>query len=247
MFHGGICDDESEVYEELSGFFTLFERNYNCKISLTYFSSGEELLEHYRNNKLPHLHFLFLDIEMSGLNGLETAKQIRSYPNKEVTILFLSSYPEYVMESFEVFTFQYLLKPLVYSTFESKMIRLYEHLNSTINYSIILKEEQGENIIPLSEVISIIKIKHSLAQNKLNIITTNGDFSITGTISSYSTKLGVPFLLIYRSVIVNMDYIRRFTVHSVILSNQQELPISRGHSKQIKDSYTQYMAGKCIQ
>ncbi|MEK4329550.1 LytTR family DNA-binding domain-containing protein [Paenibacillus sp. FSL R7-0297] len=246
MLYGGICDDESEVYEELSQFFTHFERDFNCKFSLTYFSSGEELLEHYQSKKPPHLHFLFLDIEMSGINGLETAKQIRSFPNKEVAILFLSSYPEYVMESFEVFTFQYLLKPLVYSTFESKMRRLYDHLNSAVKYSIILKEEQGENIIPLSEVISILKVKHSLAQNKLNIITTDGNFSVTGTISSYSVKLGAPFLRIYRSIIVNMDYIRKFTVHSVVLSNDQELPISRAHSKQIKDSYTQYMAGKYI-
>ncbi|WP_054942812.1 LytR/AlgR family response regulator transcription factor [Paenibacillus ihuae] len=246
MLYGGICDDESEVYEELSRFFTLFERNINCKISLTYFSSGEELLEHYQSKKPPHFHFLFLDIEMSGIDGLETAKQIRSFPNKEVAILFLSSHPEYILESFEVFTFQYLLKPLTYSTFESKMIRLYDHLNSTLTYSIILKEEQGEHIIPLSEVISILKIKHSLAQNKLKIITTHGEFSVTGTISSYSKKLGAPFLLIYRSVIVNMDYIRRFTVRSVVLSNHQELPISRAHIKQIKDSYAHYMAGKFI-
>ncbi|MWV45534.1 response regulator [Paenibacillus sp. HJL G12] len=246
MLYGGVCDDEKEVHEELSRFFANFEKRINRKIILTHFSSGEELLEHYHSKNEPNFHFLFLDIEMSGINGLETAKHIRSLPNKEVIILFLSSYPEYVMDSFDVLTFQYLLKPLTYDVFESKAMRLYDHLSSTNNHVMFLKDERGQNIVPLSEIIAILKLKHALAQNKLKVITSDQEFFMTGTISSYSLKLGSPFLLVYRSVIVNMDYIRRFTANSVIMSNHQEFPISRTQMKQIKDTYTHYMAGRFI-
>lgn len=63
MLYGGICDDESEVYEELSQFFTHFERDFNCKFSLTYFSSGEELLEHYQSKSLLIYIFSFLTLK----------------------------------------------------------------------------------------------------------------------------------------------------------------------------------------
>ncbi|MEO2205385.1 LytTR family DNA-binding domain-containing protein [Paenibacillus pabuli] len=246
MLFGGVCDDDKEIHEDLSQFFRDFEKINDCKIQLTHFSSGEELLEHYLSKNCKNFHFLFLDIEMSGINGLETAKQIRSLPNKDVTILFLSSYPDYVMESFDVLTFQYLLKPLTYDVFESKMMRLYDHLSSTAKHVMFLKDERGQNIVPVSEIIAISKLKHSLVQNKLQVVTTDQEFLITGTISSYSEKLGMPFLLVYRSVIVNMDYIRGFTANSVIMSNHQDFPISRTQMKQIKDTYAQYMAGKFI-
>ncbi|SDD51735.1 two component transcriptional regulator, LytTR family [Paenibacillus sp. CF095] len=246
MLFGGVCDDDKEIHEGLSQFFSEFERNNDCKFHLTYFSSGEELLEHYLCKNFEKFHFLFLDIEMAGINGLETAKQIRSLTNNDVTIIFLSSYPDYVMESFDVLTFQYLLKPLTYDVFESKMMRLCAHLSSTAKQVMFLKDQRGQNIVPISEIIAISKLKHSLVQNKLQVITTDQEFLITGTISSYSVKLGIPFLLVYRSVIVNMDYIRGFTANSVVTSNQLDFPISRTQIKQIKDTYAKYMAGKFI-
>ncbi len=246
MLYGGICDDEKEIHEEISRFFGFFEESTGIKINLTHFFSGEDLLQHYQSNPSPSFQFLILDIEMSGINGLVTAKHIRSLPNREVAILFLSSYPEYVMESFDVLTFQYLLKPLTYEVFQPKIMRLYNHLKTQVSPVIFLKDEHGQNIVPLAQIIAISKLKHALVQKKLMVITSDQELIITGTISSFSMKLAVPFLLIFRSVIVNMDYIRRFTSKSVVMSNSQEFPISRTQVKQIKDTYAHYMAGKIM-
>ncbi|MHA7966678.1 LytR/AlgR family response regulator transcription factor [Paenibacillus sp. CAU 1782] len=246
MLYGVICDDDAETHENLRHFFGDFENIIGRQIFLTHFFSGEELIEHYRNTNSHHFHFLFLDIELPGINGLETAKQLRSLPNRDIIILFLSSYPQYVMESFDALTFQYLLKPLSFDIFKSKMMRIYDHINSTMNKVLLLKDYQGKSIVSLSEIIAILKLKHSFAQNKLKVVTAEQEYIIKGTISSYQKKLGQPFLLVYRSVLVNMDYIRRFTVQSVVMSNSQEFPISRAQTKLIKDTYSHYMAGRFI-
>lgn len=49
---------------------------------------------------------------MGGINGIQTARQIRSLKHLDEQIMFLTSYPEYMVESFDVMTFQYLIKPI---------------------------------------------------------------------------------------------------------------------------------------
>ncbi|WP_144512801.1 response regulator [Bacillus sp. FJAT-22090] len=54
---------------------------------------------------------VFLDMEMGGVHGLELAEMITSqYSHLE--ILFVTAYPQYALEAFEVNAIDYLLKPL---------------------------------------------------------------------------------------------------------------------------------------
>lgn len=247
MLYGAICDDDMEIHKELSDYFHKFSSKIDLPISLSRFSSGEELLQYYTNDDQQKFHFLFLDVDMKGIDGLETARRIRKLQNKEVIIIFLTSYPEYVMDCFDVHTFQYLLKPLTYLVFETKMKLLYEYLITTPSSHILLiKTENGQTILKLSDIIVIIKIKHSLIQNKLQVITAKQQYVITGTISEYTEKLDSSFLLVFRSVIVNMEYIRGFTANSVVMIDQQEYPISRRQITYVKDIYNRYMVGKYI-
>ncbi len=54
---------------------------------------------------------LFLDIDMDGMNGIETAKILRE-KDKNVKIIYVTSYAEYVNYAFAVHAFAYLLKPV---------------------------------------------------------------------------------------------------------------------------------------
>ena len=54
---------------------------------------------------------IFLDIQMEGRNGIETARAIRECDRK-VVIVFVTAMREYVFEAFDVAAFHYLLKPI---------------------------------------------------------------------------------------------------------------------------------------
>lgn len=70
--------------------------------------SGGEALDLLKRNGVD---VVFLDIEMPGLNGLETAMHIRSlYP--KTNIVFITGYSEYALEAFSVHASDYLLKPI---------------------------------------------------------------------------------------------------------------------------------------
>ena len=57
------------------------------------------------------LIFMDYEFENNGANGLEIARKIREY-DKNSTIVFVSSYPSIVFDTFEVGTFRFLTKPI---------------------------------------------------------------------------------------------------------------------------------------
>lgn len=79
---------------------------WNSEVELKVFSSGEDLLENY----LPY-DAVFLDIDMQGMNGIETGKALRLI-DLEVKIVYVTAYRDYVAGAFGVHAFQYLLKPV---------------------------------------------------------------------------------------------------------------------------------------
>ena len=56
-------------------------------------------------------HIILLDILMPLLNGMDTARELRQY-DKTVKIIFLTSSPEFALESYDVKAYSYLLKPM---------------------------------------------------------------------------------------------------------------------------------------
>lgn len=244
MFHVAVCDDEIGVRNQIQHYFSQLSATTRYSFDVHVFPSGEKLLRHYKAKALQEkytYHLLILDIEMTGMNGLETAREIRSIPDREVQIMFLTSYPEYMLQSFDVQTFQYLLKPVPYQLFERKILKLCSYILSSEPHFFTIKTEEGHIVLRKSEIIAIVKIKHSLAQNKLQVITATNQYTFTGKLLEYADKTGGLFLMIHRSIIINLEHVRRFTATSVWMSNGENYPIGRSQSKTIKDIYAQYM------
>lgn len=69
------------------------------------FVSSAEALEFLQNHTVD---VAFLDIEMPGLSGMELVKQL----NKAPLIIFVSSFPHFAIDSYELDAIDYLLKPV---------------------------------------------------------------------------------------------------------------------------------------
>ena len=102
MYRIAVCDDEKNVRDEIRNLIL----EWNSEVELKVFSSGEDLLENY----LPY-DAVFLDIDMQGMNGIETGKALRII-DREVKIVYVTAYRDYVTGAFGVHAFQYLLKPV---------------------------------------------------------------------------------------------------------------------------------------
>lgn len=112
-------DDEIHVLER-------FERmlQSNTDIELCgMFETGTQFLSYLKDHPVD---VVFLDIEMSDMNGLELAAHILNL-NEEIQIVFVTAFNQYALEAFEVHAVDYILKPLSEERLSKILARLFKN------------------------------------------------------------------------------------------------------------------------
>ena len=107
---------------------------------------------HYLQNNTVEL--MFLDIEMASLNGLDFAKNLVDKP----LIIFITAYPQYALESFEVDALDYLVKPV-------RIERLLRAINKAENYLALLQRNAEEGLTTVED--NYVVIKHARQFRKI--------------------------------------------------------------------------------
>ena len=103
---------------------------------------------------------LFLDIEMPEISGIDLLKTVRD----EVPMaVFVTSFPEYALDGFELSALDYILKPLTVERFKQTIKRIVEYWDmrqKSNAYDILIEQDtltikQGHDKLklPLSEII----------------------------------------------------------------------------------------------
>ncbi|ADO58142.1 putative response regulatory protein [Paenibacillus polymyxa M1] len=244
LFQVAVCDDDPAMHKILQHFFMCMSVSESLDFNLQFFLSGEDLIKSYSSQERYSFHIILLDIEMRELSGIETAKLIRLFPDREVQIIFLTNYPEYMLESFEVQAFQYLLKPLTYKLFVEKINKLCHYMRSSVSHFLSVKNKTEHLVLRHSEIIAISKGENNYIHNELCIATDSHNYFISGTLKAVYEQLKYPFVFIHRSIIVNLVHIRKFSTTSVIMSNQQEFPVGRSHAKSLREAYARFIISR---
>ncbi|MFD3269445.1 LytR/AlgR family response regulator transcription factor [Paenibacillus dendritiformis] len=240
MFNVAVCTKDKEEHSKFEQLFQQLALSTPYTFHLTFCTDGNELIRYYKNHHPFPFHFLILGTELEGRNGIETARIIRSLPDRDVQIIFLVSNPASIIDCFDVQAFQCLVKPVPCELFKLKVISLCNYMTESVPRFLIVKIEDAQFVLRKSDIIAIVKLKHSVNKNKLKIIETQEQYVVTGTLQEYSDKLAYPFLLIHRSVIVNLEHIRKFSSVSVRMSNQEEYPVGRSQAKKIQNAFARY-------
>ena len=237
LYRIAICDDEINQIKNISDYLTRFSIKTDTEFQIERFTSSNELLKKYYNEKSP-FDILFLDMEMPGRNGIETAEEIRRIPDRNVLIAFITSYPEYMQDSFDVQASQYFTKPVSYELFEQKLEKMLDYINGLETNITVLSQKSGETILYLDDIICIEANKNS----NLTITTQNEEIVIKGKINNYEKELANKyFISIHRSCLANMKYIRKFNADSLEFSTGKIVPVSRRKLSEIKEAFSKYM------
>ena len=92
-----VCDDMKTSRKNLCDHIERYCSDNGIDFRINQYSSGEELLSSFPEET----DILFLDIQMNQLNGIETAKVIRTqYP--DLCIIFVTTFQNYALQSYEV-------------------------------------------------------------------------------------------------------------------------------------------------
>ena len=102
-----ICDDDWHMQQTLRTF--IDETYQDLDMLVDGFTSGEALLAAIGKQTQPY-ELILLDIEMTGMDGIETAKRVRRVL-PDCYIIFITSHDEFALTGYEVQAFRYLVKP----------------------------------------------------------------------------------------------------------------------------------------
>lgn len=237
LYRIAICDDEISQIKNISDYLTRFSIKTDTEFQIERFTSGNELLKKYYNEKSP-FDILFLDMEMPGRNGIETAEEIRRIPDRNVLIAFITSYPEYMQDSFDVQASQYLTKPISYELFEQKLEKMLAYIGELETNITVISQKNGEIILHLDDIVCIESEKRTGV-----VITTNKDeITIKGKLAYFEKELADKyFISIHRTCLANMKYIRKFNADSLEFSTGKTVSVSRRRLSEIKEAFSKYM------
>lgn len=230
-----ICDDDPQQIQIISSYITTYEIEYDNDFRISAYSSTGSLLDAY--NKPGVFHIIFLDVEMPDMSGLCLAEKIRSIPDRKVKIIFISNYPEYMQESFEVQAFHYIKKPVSYEQFKRIMNRIIDEFTENTFQRLIINNGECSELIEHSDILYFETVKNE--RNRLRIVLNNGERNIKGALSTYEALLkNNAFFSPHRSYIVNLRHVHLIKKDSIILDNNMEIPLSRRRERSMKELFT---------
>lgn len=229
-----ICDDESAAQKYLSSLVDYWAHLSDNTAAISIFESAEAFLFDYTEKK--DYNILLLDIEMGKLNGVELARQIRA-DNKSVQIVFITGYPDFIAEGYEVSALHYLIKPVSGKKLSEVLNRAVANLDKTDRA--VLFNVGGETVR-----VAVDKIMFAEAFSHLvEINTTNNSFEVRMPISEVGKLLGEGFVRCHRSYITGLIHISRITKTDVILDNGKQIPLARGAYSEVNQAFISFYKG----
>ena len=228
----GVCDDESYMADLLSGNIKSYFEREQIEIHISRFLSGCELLRSKESFDL-----LFLDVQMSGLNGFETAKELRRQGFSGF-LIFVTVMQEDVFQAFEVQAFDYLVKPLQEHQFLKTMDRLLSEMREHAEKQLLIQKGGEWTVIPFASIL------YCEIMNRKVYLHLNNDSTIDyyDKMEALEKKLDQRFFKCHRSYLVNMEYLKSFKKETAYLTNGETIPVSRLRAECFSTAVSTYMS-----
>lgn len=245
-----VCDDEPAVRDLVA------RKVRGCypEAEILLFASGEELLYAKEPGDI-----LFLDIRLTGRDGMETARVLRKNNSKTI-LIFLTAVRECVFEAFDVGAFHYLVKPFDDGKF-AEVLRL-----AAAQWEAMQKRETGQadcrrvhSVEGTGEDREAGESRFLLVKNgglstrvllddiiyaevfnrKVTLHGREGDLEYYGKLSELEKLAGESFFRPHRAYLVNFKYVERYNAAEIILERGRALMAKQNYSAFVK-SFMRY-------
>lgn len=215
MLKLAICEDVAQEAERLQQMIERVLAGLSVNYTLCCFTSGEDLLLESDETGSPDI--LFLDIQMQGINGVETARRIRERDARAL-LIFVSSYDQYCKELIDTQPFGFIDKPIE----ESRVREILTHavrlqIGAQEKFSFAAHKKQYS--IPLSEIRYFqsdrrqVRIQLAGGNRSVSEYVFYGKLQeVQKTLDSMNAK----FLRTGQSFLVNTQFIAEHTANEVI-------------------------------
>ncbi len=227
-----ICDDENITLKINCTYIKELAKKYRVDASINGFNSGETVLEYAQKEELD---ILFMDIDMKGMNGIQTAARVmKKHP--QAIIIFITGHREFAYDAFTVEAFSFIVKPIDPERLERIFKKAILQVND-LNYRkqrtpLIITEDNIKKKINQG---IILYIERSDTQSM--IVTRQSKHLVYETITSLAERLEDNFVRISQGVVVNLSEVVQIQLNQVVMRTGERFNIGRTYSKEFKKRY----------
>lgn len=223
-----VCDDLSDVVDQLNEYLSEYQKLKDCKLDISSFYNAEDLWKYL--NKM-HCDLIILDIELVKMNGIELGQLIRTKLNDYSTkIVYISAKDCYDRQLFDIQPLNFLPKPVDKQKL-FKMVDLTIQLTNNYERFFVFENKQGSFRIKFDNILYFESFDHYL-----KIVTKAGCYDFKSTISEVMKQLqNSRFIQIHRSYIINYDNTTHIKYEEIQMTNGDAIPISRDRRKDVRN------------
>lgn len=222
-----IVDDELMAHRILEQY--ILQSN-----GLTLVANSRNALEAFAKLEQHAVDLIFLDIEMPLVNGLTFLKALTAPPK----VILTTAYADYALLGYELDVVDYLLKPFSFELF----LKAVAKVNITSGTDLIQGGEAGHLMI--KEKGGLIKIPHDeivyieASKDYMKIVTQGQPYLVHITMKSLEEQMpAFKFVRIHKSYIVSVGQIRMVKADSIIIGNNQSLPVGVNYKERLMGVY----------
>ena len=214
-----VCDDDKESVIRLK------EMILSAGISkeIDCYESGEKLVESDQNYDI-----LFLDIDK----------------DKNVKIIYVTSYAEYVHYAFAVHAFAYLLKPVSQEQVKAQLqeaISYYQKRKKEDEISIRFETKDGSELVRINDIYYF-----EYRERRVYVKTKKENLIIRGGIREIAERMkGYDFAVPHKSFVVNLFYVKAVKGYDIRMMDGSLILLSQKKSTEFRSLLNKFLAG-CI-
>jgi len=189
------------------------------------------------------IDIVFSDVDMPNLTGIELVKTLKNPP----VFVFISSYPEYAAEGYNLDIIDFAVKPISFDRFVKAVNKSIEYieLKKTASLSTAtIQNESTEDYFFIKDNKGVTRVNN----NNVLYIESMGDFSKIYTqdqktmvilvgLKNVETQLqSKKFIRVHKQYLVNAEHIIQVLANEIILTNKVSIPLSNAYKQTLNDT-----------
>ncbi len=246
MLKIAICDDEARAMERTAVLLgDYLQERPHLAAAVSAFESGRTLLA--ADQKVGGFDLYLLDVIMPDGNGIQIGKALRD-AGREGAIIYLTSSPDYAVDSYLTQAFFYLLKPVDKKQLFEVLDRAVETIQKRQNEAVIVNTAQGLRSVPLEDILYVER-----AERCIRYHLTGGGTVDSRTIRG-SFQEAVADLLADRrfipcgvSFVLGLHHVKTMEKTAALLDSGGEVPLARASYGDVKRAWIDYWLGEAAQ
>lgn len=228
-----VVEDNDAMREQLCGFIAQYARESGRQLDVTAFADGAEIVDPYR----PGFDIIFLDIEMPTLGGMPTAERIRQV-DPDVVLVFVTNMAQYAIRGYEVDALDFVLKPVNYYQFSTKLARALQRVQRRKGGQIALQTAGGVQLLNTEDIYWL-----ETRDRMLHYHTSTGVWSVRSSLQNAEKQLApYHFAKCNQCYLVNLRYVRAVQ-NDMVQVGEDRLEISRRQRAAFLAAVAAYVGG----